>query len=256
MSVRRTGSSSQTLDLRSLGLAFRVSSNDSALLDEATDFLPPGWESGQSDAPEQVYELRVLGGENEGRRYELHVDGQLVESTPLRTGILWYMESDMRYFIAGNVPDRVFVHAAALGWRGRVILLPGKSDAGKSTLALALARAGADYYSDEYALLDRHGQVHPYPCPLRLRLSTGGRRFGPEQLHHALPAGDGMPPAPVGCVVFTRYAVGRRWRPRELTPGQAIVRTLQCTVATIRRPSQTMRYLKTALQDAPAIEST
>ena len=41
------------------------------------------------------------------------------------------------------------------------------------TQTVALGRAGALYYSDEYAPLDGEGFVHPYPKPLSLRKGGG-----------------------------------------------------------------------------------
>ena len=34
---------------------------------------------------------------------------------------------------------------------------------GKTTLVVALLRAGAHFYTDDFALLDGDGLVHPYP---------------------------------------------------------------------------------------------
>src|SRR5277367_3536052 len=42
------------------------------------------------------------------------------------------------------------VHAGAVLWRGRALLLPGGTHAGKSSLVTELLRRGATYYSDEY----------------------------------------------------------------------------------------------------------
>ena len=39
----------------------------------------------------------------------------------------------------------------------------------------ALLRAGATYYSDEYALLDESGRVHPFARKLSLRQPDGAR---------------------------------------------------------------------------------
>src|SRR5579875_714636 len=61
------------------------------------------------------------------------------------------------------------VHAGAVAWHGCGILLPGKTHAGKSSLVAELVRRGATYYSDEYALIDGEGRLHPYPRPLLLR---------------------------------------------------------------------------------------
>ena len=49
---------------------------------------------------------------------------------------------------------------------GHGIMLPGYSFAGKTTLVAEFVRAGALYYSDEYAVLDRDRFAHPYPRPL------------------------------------------------------------------------------------------
>ena len=38
-----------------------------------------------------------------------------------------------------------------------------------------LLRAGATYYSDEFAVFDARGRVHPYPKPLSIREKNGNR---------------------------------------------------------------------------------
>ena len=53
-------------------------------------------------------------------------------------------------------------HAGVVGWRGRAIVIPGRSHAGKSTLVAELVRRGAVYYCDEFAVLHETGRVHPY----------------------------------------------------------------------------------------------
>ena len=51
--------------------------------------------------------------------------------------------------------------AGVVGWENRAIVMPGASFAGKTTLVRAWLEAGATYYSDEFAVLDRAGRVHP-----------------------------------------------------------------------------------------------
>ena len=50
-------------------------------------------------------------------------------------------------------PDPVFPTIVTWG-RGRAIVIPGRTFSGKSTLVAELVRAGATYYSDEYAVED------------------------------------------------------------------------------------------------------
>jgi len=56
-----------------------------------------------------------------------------------------------------------------VAWEGKGIVIPGRSFSGKSTLVAELLRAGATYYSDEYAVFDKHGRVHPFPKDLEMR---------------------------------------------------------------------------------------
>lgn len=64
------------------------------------------------------------------------------------------IESDLGLFAAERIAERVAVHAALAVVDGAAIVLPGRSFAGKTTLGLALAAAGATLASDEYALVD------------------------------------------------------------------------------------------------------
>ena len=97
--------------------------------------------------------------------------------------VLDAFESHVQLTVAEYAPRRIFVHAGVVGWKDRAILIPGLSHSGKTTLVDQLIRAGATYYSDEYAVLDARGRVHPYPRALGMRLpgSDQQRKFGPKK---------------------------------------------------------------------------
>ena len=94
------------------------------------------------------------------------------------------LERDLQLYVAEQALRRVFVHAGVVGWRGRAIVIPGRTMSGKTTPVRALARAGATYYSDEYAVLDERGRVHPYLKPMSIQENGGGRpkKILPEAL--------------------------------------------------------------------------
>src|SRR5205085_12389371 len=116
-----------------------------------------------------------------------------------------------------NARRRPFVHAGVVGWNGRAIILPGKSMSGKSTLVAALVRAGATYYSDEYAVFDAQGRIHPYARPLSLRGEEGApAKRCPAQELGGTP---GNGPLRVGLVAAADYRPGASWRPRPLPAG-------------------------------------
>jgi len=67
------------------------------------------------------------------------------------------------------------IHSAAVGRNGRLLLLAGKGRAGKSTAALACARAGWDYAGDDYVCADtQSGRIEPLYTSARLRADMAG----------------------------------------------------------------------------------
>ena len=142
-------------------------------------------------------------------------------------------------------------HAGVVGHQGAAIVMPGSSHAGKTSLVAALVRAGAEYYSDEYAPLDTVGLVHPFAKPLSIRN---------EQYiqvdHHVDSLGGvaGEKPLPVRAVVVTSYESGGWWRPRRLSSGEAVLALLAHTVPAQGRPAQALQTISRALERATVIE--
>ena len=123
---------------------------------------------------------------------------------------------------------------------------------GKTTLVKALVEAGATYYSDEYAVFDERGRVHPYPKPLSIRENGGGRPK--EMLPEALGGTTGVRPLPVGLVVATSYWEAARWRPRRLLPGRDVMALLAHTVSVRRKPKRALTTSRQAVADALVIK--
>jgi hypothetical protein len=155
--------------------------------------------------------------------------------------ILEILESDLQISVAEAAP-RVFIHAGVVGWQGKAILIPGRSFSGKTTLVAELVKAGADYYSDEYAIVDQRGRVHPYPKPLSIREGAGNRqkKYPVEALGGKL----GVRPLPLGLVVITRYEPGAEWRPESLSAGPGILELLANTVSARREPERALDTFK------------
>jgi hypothetical protein len=113
-------------------------------------------------------------------------------------------------------------------------------------------RAGATYYSDEFAPIDAAGRVHPYPKRLGLRSPDGQSR----QLLAAetLGARIGRRPLPVDLVVLTDYRPGARWRPRPQTPAQAVLALLGHTVLARVRPRFALETLHKVARSATVLK--
>jgi hypothetical protein len=240
------------IDAYGVRIGLRV--NRRAALDHVRDLLPPGWKPLRSPTVDQLYSL-VLGGEtrSRARAYNLVYWGIARRARTLDEGeALAALEADLRLGVASAATRRVFVHAGVVGYRGRALLLPGRSGAGKSTLVAALVRAGATYYSDEFAVLDARGRVHPFAKPLSLREAKGGgaRAVTAE----ALGGCSGTAPLRVGLVALCTYREGARFRPRRQTPGPAILDLLAHTVPVRKRPEASLRSLEAMVKGATVLK--
>jgi hypothetical protein len=235
------------------GVRIGIRVNRPEILEAVTAVLPPGsYAVGTTDV-DHLYSLRVTSHGRDGDvrgDHVLHAGPMLVTRTPKVSEALEQLESDLHLSVATRAPDRLFVHAGVVGWRGQAIVIPGRSFSGKSTLVAALLRAGAIYYSDEYAVLDAQGCVHPYLRPLTLRQGTD--RPSLRLPAEALGGGVGTTALPVGLIAVSVYKEGARWRPRRLSPGRAMLELLAHTVPVRERPVAALATLSQAVASARA----
>jgi hypothetical protein len=209
--------------------------------------LPAGWAGTTRTAVGRLYSL-LVGGKGRApstRRFNLlYRDASLLARSLNLEDVCRVFESDLRLYVAETAPRRVFVHAGAVGWRGKAILIPGHSMSGKTALVSELVRAGAEYYSDEYAVLDALGRVHPFAQPLGVR-ARGSLRQEPVSVE-ALGGRAGRRPLPVGLVVVTGYRPEARWRLKELSAGLGALELLSNTVPARRDPGRVLCALQKA----------
>jgi len=165
---------------------------------------------------------------------------------------LGILDAELRMYIALHAPDHVFVHAGVVGVEDRAIVLPGRSFAGKTTLVAALVKAGAEYWSDEYAVLDADGLVHPYPKPLSVRIND--TRETDEQPVESLGGRAGDRPLPVAVIAFTSYRAEAAWALSARTAGEGAVKLLEHSIAARSRPEQVLAAVRRAAGDAVILE--
>src|SRR6266550_3942853 len=152
------------VNVTAYGVRIGIRTNRPEMLDRVVGLMPPG-------------SKRAI------RRFHLlYSDALQLARTHDLDEVFAGLEDHVKLYVAETAPRLVFVHAGAVGWRGRAIVLPGVSYSGKSTLVAALVKAGAVYYSDEYAVLDPRGRVHAFACALQERTKTGTEVIPPEAL--------------------------------------------------------------------------
>jgi hypothetical protein len=244
---------SVSLSVTAYGVRFGVRVNHPGVAASLMHHLPPGSTRTELCDSGRVYSLIVEEDVPSRWRGSLYVDGALLSRCSTLQAALRALESEVQLYVAEMAPERVFVHAGVVGYRGRGILLPGRSFAGKTTLVAELVRAGAEYYSDEYAVLDAEGSVHPYPRPLSIRQAGGSGMT--KQAVDTLGGHAGNGPLPVGLVVMTKFQSGGEWRPRRLSPGRGALALLANTVPARRLPEIVLATLRQVVSVAPVIAS-
>ncbi len=237
------------------GVSVGVRVSDSSVLERVRALLPPGWKPAGKPTVRRLYSLIVGGPTSRSgvRRFNLlYSDAARILRTHDLEEALAQLELDLELYIADRAPRRTFVHAGVVGWNGQAVVIPGDSFSGKSSLVRALVKAGASYYSDEFAVLDERGRVHPYPIPLTIRPARDG---GPPMKYRAEELGGvaGIGPLPVGLVLITRYVSGTRFRPRPLSAGRAVLELLAHTLPARRRPGRVLDALTQAVAQAAVL---
>jgi hypothetical protein len=238
------------LSFVSYGVKIGVRVNQLSLLDRLKPLLPPGWRATPSARVDRLYSLLAASDRlRPGVRGLNLVYGDLtrIARAPRLEDALERFESDLQLYVAESAHKRVFVHAGVVEWSNKAVIIPGRSYSGKTTLVAELVRAGARFYSDEYAVFDEKGRVHPYPKALALRDPSGQQnRFRPEHFGGS----SGRRPVPVGLVLISNFKAGGRWRPKPGSPGQGVLALLANTVAARRKPQSAIQTFERALVGA------
>lgn len=240
----------------SYGVTLGVRVNDPALIPVLRGRLPRDAEPSDAEVVERYFSV-ILGGQKPGSRTRafnmLYLDHSQAARSHALGDVLDAFESWSRLSVAEFAPTRVFVHAGVVGWKGRAILIPGKTQSGKSSLVAALVKAGASYYSDEFAVLDEAGRVHPFDKPLSMRVSPTARQH--DVAVEDIGGRAGVEPLPVGLVVMSQHKAGARWRPQTLSPGLGVLELLANTISARRAAERALSTLEGVVSHAPVIKS-
>jgi hypothetical protein len=245
------------MSFNAYGVKVGVRVNDAAILKDVIARLPPGSKPVTAQVVDHLYSL--IGSrstpESKVRRLNLGYWNLLrIARSRNFDDLLDAFESHVQLTVAEFAPRRVFVHAGVVGWNGRAIVIPGLSHSGKTTLVSQLIRAGASYYSDEYAVLDERGRVHAYPRPLGVRTpdSPISKKIRAEEIGATV----GEKPLRVGLVISTNYKEGSRWRPREITRGKGVLELMANTVSARSQPEMALTILPKALESAQILKGS
>jgi serine kinase of HPr protein (carbohydrate metabolism regulator) len=240
-----------TVDCVAYGVSFQLIAESGQMLARMRQHAPFGTEVGIG-ATEDAKRFAILGRFDDSR-YSFSVDDEITAETMTVQPLLDQLASDLILYVADRAADRIFLHAGVVGWQGKALILPGRSFAGKTTLVAELVRAGATYYSDEYAVLDEQGCVHAYARDLQMREvgGTGQRSVSIAQLNGIV----GVKEIPVSNIVFAEYVDGGNWMPEPVSAGLAALEMMRHTIPVQRAPQRVMATLAKVMETASAVKS-
>ena len=176
-------------------------------------------------------------------------DGEVVAQDSDSAELVRRALSELHLAVAVHAREGVFVHAGAVAWRGLGIVVPGRSMSGKTTLVRALVEAGADYYSDEYAVLGPDGWLHPYAKPLSIRVPGSVSEMLPPESVGSV----GTSRVPVGLVVSTRHQHDAAWAPERIGGAAATLSLVDNTVVARLEPERMLEATTAAAARAVCV---
>ncbi len=122
-------------------------------------------------APSGALRARLLPcGSKDRDSFRIEVDGRTPRTVEGQAMGLRTFHHELLHGVMLRRSDLLYVHAAVVALEGRAIVLPARSQSGKSTLALALILKGAKLLSDELLAFDRKDlSCLCYPRALKIR---------------------------------------------------------------------------------------
>ena len=180
----------------------------------------------------------------------LYADHVVVGRSHRLDTVLDNYDTHLRVAMAELSRRKLFVHAGVVAWKD-----PGRSCfrgghwAGEAHLVAELVKAGAAYFSDEYAVLDEEGRVHPFAKPLSMRPSNTAPQM--ETPVEEIGGVSGRKPVSVGLVVVSQFREGARWRPKRLTAGRGMLELLDNTLSARHSPDARWTFWVASLLARP-----
>jgi hypothetical protein len=236
------------------GVRIRIDADDESIFEQVKTICAEAFvgrlkfDNGTSAGADLHY--RFITQENGAVLYDL--DG--VRSSVFRSdvGFSRHFNSMIRAHVAGKSKTWVFVHAGVVEWRGKAIIIPGQSSQGKTTLVSELIRLGAGYMSDEFAILDENGLVHPFDRDLAVRRpELGFEQVSPDKFG----AEKRLEPIEAGMVLLTKFVESGKWDPVMITVGTGILESIPQVIPVSFNTEFALKVLNTTFNRAIIVKS-
>lgn len=217
------------------------------------NILPNGWNEIEDSSSEFIFSI-ISTQKRKSKKNVIYKNGELISTNFSPKDIWEIIDSQIRMTVGEYSKDFVFIHAGVVGWKGKAIVFPGSSYAGKSTLTAEFVKRGALYYSDDFTVLDKNGYVHPFPRKISLRGIIDDYRqldFAVEELGGKR----GTEPIPIGVLLLTKYKENARAKLKQISQGEGMMAGLENSLSVRQNPAQVLSVLSKALENAQIYKS-
>jgi hypothetical protein len=149
---------------------FELTSDDPAVRTLAATVFRP-WATQEEGEPSRAWQVERLNGRAADPAWQVRSSA----GAELRVPSAARAVSAVEYGAVSAIVESpvVIAHGALVAWDGRGVLLAGRGEAGKSTLACALWARGAALLGDDVAILEpAAGEAQPAPRRVSLRSTS------------------------------------------------------------------------------------
>jgi hypothetical protein len=181
----------------------------------------------------------------------VNLNGRLIAASEAEPSLFALIQQVVDDAFIGRLGPRAAVHAGVVVASGAAIILSGPSGCGKTSLVRELVRRGAEYASDEFAIVDPQGRIHPYPRPLMIRGESGQQR---PVLAGEIPGAVRREPAIPALILFLERVSGSRFELQPLGQSEALLRLLQNTPHSMAEKPEMLAPLTAAVSQAASFE--
>lgn len=245
-----------TFAFESYGVKIGIRSNNEKLITECRESLsfvfPTGWREIKFD--EQAHLFSVHLPKNKKQNSYIYKNDEQVVVQSAGSFKFDALESQLRLTVAEFAENFVFLHAGAVAYNKKAIIIPGVSFSGKTTLVAELSKRGLEYYSDEYAVIDKKGLLHPFSKKLSMRgiiddytqLDIPVEEMGGKK---------GIKPVEIGMILVTKYKKNARFKPERISSGQGIIESIANSVSVRQNPQLVLQTLSIVVAGAKVIKT-
>jgi hypothetical protein len=220
-----------------------------------------------SESPTPHVTLRIAPSVD-GDRIALYADETLTFESESDAVFAEYLLGQVGYHLADKSQGGLVFHSAALGWRGRAVLVPGGIGRGKTTLTAWLVNKGLDYLTDELVFVPNDADaISALTRPLSLKERVIAQNFFDFERYSqeifSAPGSDLIPARLLGNVtpnvsrrpglwLFPHYQLDTQPEFLQLTPAQTAFSLLECLINARNLPEHGMSQVVRLAKLAPA----